>query len=107
MITLKAIKANNGATLNAMGEPIAYKRGYQVSCEDLAIIPVYKFRKSQLIEFLANIEAGACLGLWIDNNKVYIDRSEYVSVKREALKLGKARNQLSIWNWKASEAIAC
>ena len=107
MFKLKDIKANNGATLNKQGESLSYSKGYQVSEKDLLIIPAYKLRKSQLIDMLNALEVGKCLGVWIDSGKAYIDCSEYISTKREALKLGRQRNQISIWGWKASEAIAC
>ena len=107
MFKLKDIKANNGATLNKQGESLSYSKGYQVSEKDLLIIPAYKLRKSQLIDMLNALEVGKCLGVWIDSGKAYIDCSEYISTKREALKLGRQRKQISIWGWKASEAIAC
>lgn len=107
MITLKAIKANNGATLDKQGNALNYKDGYQVSAEDLAIIPTYRLRKSQLIEMLKALPVGSCLGVWIDNGKAYIDRSARISNKRLALKVGKQLNQLAIWDWKASKSIAC
>ena len=107
MFTLKEIKLNNGITLDKQGNALTYKSGYQVSKCDLAIIPAYRLRKSQLLEMLNAIPVGSCLGVWIDNGKAYIDCSEYIRTKREALKLGKQRKQISIWGWKASEAIAC
>ena len=45
--------------------------------------------------------------VWIDGGKAYIDCSEYVSTKKQALKVGKERKQLSIWDWKNSNAIPC
>lgn len=107
MFKLKDIKANNGATLNKQGEPLAYTKGYQVSEQDLLIIPAYRLTKKQLITMLNELADGKCLGIWIDNNKAYVDCSEYINTKRQAMRLGKQRKQLSIWNWKASEAIAC
>ena len=107
MFKLKDIKANKGATLSKQGESLSYSKGYQVSEKDLLIIPAYKLRKSQLIDMLNALDSGKCLGVWIDNGKAYIDCSEHIATKREALKLGKQRNQISIWGWKASEAIAC
>lgn len=107
MFKLKDIKANAGATLNKQGESLSYSKGYQVSEKDLLIIPAYKLRKAQLIDMLNALDNGKCLGVWIDNGKAYIDCSEYIRTKREALKLGKQRKQISIWGWKASEAIAC
>ena len=107
MFKLKDIKTNNGATLNKQGEMLNYKNGYQVSAEDLAIIPAYKLRKSQLIEMLNALPVDSCLGVWIDNGKAYIDRSARIGNKRLALKVGKQLNQLAIWDWKASKSIAC
>ena len=107
MFKLKDIKANGGITLNKQGEAVAYKRGYQVSECDLYIVPAYRLTKKALLETLNQLGEGKCLGVWIDNNKAYVDCSEYVSTKKQAMKLGKERHQLSIWNWKASEAIAC
>ena len=107
MFTLKQIKLNNGATLNKAGESLSYARGYQVSEKDLLIIPAYKLTKKQLIAMLNELADGKCLGVWIDGGKAYIDCSEYVSTKKQALRLGKQRKQISVWNWKAGEAIAC
>ena len=107
MITLKAIKQNGGATLDCQGNAINYKRGYQVSKRDLAVIPTYKLRKAQLIEMLAEVPEGANLGIWIDNGKAYIDQSVKVNDKAIALRVGKALKQLAIWDWKAGKAIAC
>ena len=107
MFKLKEIKLNNGATLNKAGESLSYARGYQVSEKDLLIIPAYKLTKKQLIAMLNELADGKCLGVWIDGGKAYIDCSEYVSTKKQALRLGKQRKQISVWNWKAGEAIAC
>jgi hypothetical protein len=107
MFKLVEIKRNNGITLNKQGQPMQYNDGYQVSAEDLAIIPAYRLRKSQLVEMLNTLPVGSCLGVWIDNGKAYIDRSARISNKRLALKTGKALKQISIWDWKAGEAIAC
>lgn len=107
MFKLKDIKANKGATLNKQGESLNYKDGYQVSAEDLEVIPAYRLTKKHLIEMLNKIPVGSCLGVWIDNNKAYIDRSARISNKRLALKVGRQLKQISIWDWKASEAIAC
>ena len=107
MFKLNDIKANKGATLDKAGTPLTYKSGYQVSAEDLAIIPAYRLRKAYLIDMLKAIPAGSCLGVWIDGGKAYIDRSARISNKRLALKVGRQLNQISVWDWKASEAIAC
>lgn len=107
MFKLKDVKLNNGATLDKQGNALNYNNGYQVSVKDLEIIPAYKLTKKHLIEVLNKLPNGANLGVWIDNKKAYIDYSVRFTNKRQALEYGKAHNQISIWNWKASEAIAC
>ena len=107
MFKLKDVKLNAGATLNEYGEVVAYAKGYQVSHKDLMIIPVYKLTKKLIMECIMDLLHGEHLGIWIDNGKAYIDLSEHIATKKEAMKAGKERKQLSIWNWKAGEAIAC
>ena len=63
--------------------------------------------KKLIMECIMDLLHGEHLGIWIDNGKAYIDLSEHIATKREAMKAGKERKQLSIWNWKAGEAIAC
>ena len=107
MFKLKDVKLNNGATLDKHGESLSYANGYQVSVKDLEIIPAYKLTKKHLMEMLNRLPVGANLGVWIDQGKAYIDHSVRFTNKRQALEYGKAHNQISIWNWKAGEAIAC
>lgn len=107
MFTLKEIKLNNGVTLNENAEKVAYTKGYQVSHMDLMIIPVYKLTKKLIMACISELLHGEHLGIWIDNGKAYIDLSEHIATKKQAMKAGKERKQLSIWNWKAGEAIAC
>lgn len=107
MFKLKDIKANKGATLNKDGYPLQYNKGYQVSVKDLEIIPAYRLTKKHLIEMLNKLPKGACLGIWIDDGKVYIDHSVRLTNKQQALVYGKAHNQISIWDWQNSKAIPC
>ena len=93
MFTLKDIKLNAGATLNEYGEKVAYKKGYQVSHQDLAIIPVYKLTKKLIMAYIAELLHNEHLGIWIDNGKAYIDLSEHIATKRQAMKAGKERKQ--------------
>ena len=107
MLTLSSILKNKGATINADGEAIAFRTGFQVSKCDLAIIPVYRLRKYQIIEALNLINDDEYLGIWIDKGKAYIDISERISNYKHALKVGKDRKQLSVWAWKKAIAIGC
>ena len=105
MFTLKNILANKGATIDKNGNPVNYPRGYQVSVCDMLIIKARDLRKKTLKALLATIGADACLGIWIDKGFVYIDQSIMVRTKKQAIKLGKQYNQISIWNWKQEEAV--
>ena len=107
MFTLKQIKLNNGVTLDKSGLPLSYTCGYQVSEKDLEIIPAYRLTKKHLIDMLNKLPKGANLGVWIDNNKAYIDQSIRVLSKKYALKVGKALNQISIYDWKTGDCIPC
>ena len=105
MFTLKNILHNNGVTLAKTGDPISYPRGYQVSTQDMEIIPTYKLRKKHLMELLHTIPENACLGVWIETGKAYIDQSSYFNRKRQAVQAGKKYRQRSIWDWKTAEAV--
>lgn len=107
MVTLKAIKDNKGMTLNTNGDTVKFRTGFQVSKCDLAIIPVYKLRKYQIIEALNYINEKDNLGIWIDGGKAYIDISERISNYKHAMKVGKDRKQISVWAWAKNEAVAC
>jgi hypothetical protein len=106
MFTLKSIKENNGGTISkATGEAVSYARGYQVSKRDLAIVKVRELRKRDLVATLNSLAEDECLGVWIDKGLAYIDCSEMINTKRQAMRVGKQRKQISVWNWKAQEAV--
>lgn len=107
MVTLKAIKDNKGMTLDTNGDAVAFRTGFQVSKCDLAVIPVYRLCKYQIIEALNWVNDNDHLGIWIDNGKAYIDISERVSNLKHALKVGRERKQLSVWAWAKNKAVAC
>ena len=107
MFKLKDVKLNNGATLDKQGNELHYANGYQVSAEDLEIIPAYRLTKKHLLDMLAKIPNGSNLGIWIDNGKAYIDRSARISNKRLALKVGRELNQISIYDWATGDCISC
>lgn len=107
MFKLKDIKLNTGATLNKHGESLSYAHGYQVSVKDLEIVPAYKLTKKHLIDMLKKLPVGANLGVWIDKGKAYIDHSVRFTNRKQALEYGKLHKQISIWDWKAGESIAC
>ncbi len=107
MFTLKNILKNGGATISKAGEALNNSKGYQVSIKDMQIIKVKELRKKILLEMLANIPSDACLGIWIEKGLAYVDYSKYYTRKAEAMRVGKANKQISIFNWKTNEAVYC
>lgn len=107
MMTLKAIKENNGATLNNCGNAVNYKTGFQVSKLDITVLPTYKLTKKLISVLLTTINSDEYLGIWIDGGKAYIDLSERIANRAHALKVGRDRKQISVWAWAKGEAVTC
>lgn len=106
LATIKSIKRNGGATINKYGVRVSMKSGYQVSKQDLLIIPVDELNKDilkNLIKLL--IKRGDYLGVWIDDGKVYIDISCRIATKHKAMEMGRELNQLSILRWRDCECL--
>lgn len=97
--TICKLLDGEGLTLKD-GRPIAYKSGWQVAtdgCEVTtareAINAVKKF-------------GGNC-GVWLSNGIYYIDHCKRVNTKREALEIGRAHNQISIFGWHNQSLAFC
>jgi hypothetical protein len=105
--TINSILNNGGATFNYNGERVQMKSGYQVSKQDLVIVPIADFNKyliKALVEMLGG--RGEYLGVWVDSGKVYVDISCRVATKRDAMQMGRDLNQLSILRWADMECLA-
>ena len=102
--TIAEIIAEGGATINAEGRAVNYATGYQVSRRDVLIIAAARLRWSHIKPLLAK---GAFVGVWVENGVAYVDMSERVNTKAEALKLGRERNQISVWNWSKKTCVYC
>ena len=100
---------NGGATLNKDGEAVRFSKGYQVSRRDCYKILTGKPQKivEAVNELLNSISAAECVGLWCDDGFCYIDISENIKSKKKALKIGRARRQLSIYEWKTGACLDC
>ena len=99
-----AIIKNGGATLDKHGEAITFNRGYQVSKKDCFILSVKNVDKiteavNEILRRIAHEEGSYC-GLWVDNGKIYADISELIKSEKKAVKIGKARKQISVYDWK-------
>ena len=95
MINIRSIKKladNDGLTLKA-GKPITYKSGWQVAD--------YGVGTADPAEAIKAVKAfkGNC-GVWFADGIYYIDHSFRVDTKREALRIGRENNQISVLGWR-------
>jgi hypothetical protein len=97
--TLRKITNNGGLTLKA-GKPITYKSGWQVATEGSATTDIHEAMK------MIKAFGGNC-GIWLENGIYYIDKSKRVSTKREAMKIGRECNQISILRWRDMSLAYC
>lgn len=97
--TLKKLTNNDGLTLKN-GKLITYKSGWQVATEGK--------ETTDIKEAMQMIKAykGDC-GVWYSEGIYYIDKSHRVSTKREAIKVGKECNQISVLNWRTMGLAYC
>lgn len=94
MINIRSIlnlKDNDGMTLKN-GKKISYKTGWQVATEGV--------ETTSAREAINAVKAykGNC-GVWYSDGVYYIDKSKRVNTKREAMKIGRECNQISVLNW--------
>ena len=106
LATIKSIKRNGGATINKYGERVTLKTGYQVSKQDLFIVPVDDFTKDLVKQAMSLLESrGEYVGVWIDGGNAYIDISVRIATRRDAMAKGRELNQLSVLRWSDFECI--
>lgn len=102
MINIRSIRKlqnNDGLTLKS-GRAINYKSGWQVATEGI--------ETSNINEVIPAIKKynGNC-GIWFSDGIYYIDKSFRVDTKKEAISIGRAHNQISIFGWKRSNLAYC
>ena len=108
-IDLLKILKDGGATLDASGAAVSFRRGYQVSKRDCFTLSVRHTNKilRAVRSVLVDLKAGEYCGIWVDGGRVYVDISERIPNRRAALKLGRERAQISIFDWRAAACIYC
>ena len=96
---LSNLDENGGVTLKN-GTPISYKSGWQVATEGVEV--------KTLADALQAVQAynGNC-GVWYSGGIYYVDRSHRVGTKHEALTVGKACNQISVYGWRTGALAYC
>lgn len=58
-------------------------------------------------KILKSLTADEFCGIWIDGGRAYVDISERIRDRRAALKVGRERAQISIFDWRTGAAIFC
>ena len=89
--TLRKLTNNDGLTLKK-GKIITYKTGWQVATEGM--------ETTDMVEAMKMIKAyGGDCGIWFSDGIYYIDKSHRVDTKKEAMRIGRECNQISVLKW--------
>lgn len=96
---LMALKDGEGLTLRNY-TAVVYKSGWQVA--DTGVECTTAAAAAAAIEAMN----GSC-GIWYEAGIYYIDHSFRVSSKREALRIGREHNQISILKWSDMSLVYC
>lgn len=104
---LEKLIENGGATLNANLQPMYFVSGYQVSEKDILTIAIDELNqaKPDIILSLVTLSEGQYIGLWVNEGKLYVDKSIHVPTLKKALAMGKKLNQKAILRWSDFESI--
>ena len=97
--TLRKVTNNGGLTLKK-GKVITYKSGWQVATEGLETTDINEAMK------MIRAYGGDC-GVWLENGIYYIDKSKRVDTKREAMRIGRECNQISVLRWRDMGLVYC
>ena len=97
--TINKLTDNDGLTLKN-GKLITYKSGWQVATEGKETAS-----PREAMNFIKEYN-GNC-GVWFNNGIYYIDKSHRVSTKREAMRIGKECNQISVLCWRTMGLAYC
>ena len=97
--TILKLRDNDGLTLKN-GKPIAYKSGWQVATIGIAT--------TSPREAINAVKAyGGNCGIWYSDSIYYIDQSFRVATKREAMKIGREHDQISVLKWSNMGIVYC
>lgn len=97
--TIYGLTNNDGLTLKN-GKKVKYKTGYQVATEGV------ECRTAREAINAVKAYAGDC-GIWLSDGIYYIDKSHRVATKKEAMKVGREHNQISVLKWSDMSLLYC
>ena len=97
--TIRKLANNDGITLKG-GKVIEYRTGWQVA--------IYGVEVKTAREAIEAVKAyGGNCGVWFADGIYYIDKSFRVDTKKEALRIGREHNQISIFGWSRKNLAYC
>ena len=97
--TIRKLTNNDGITLKG-GKVIEYRTGWQVA--------IYGVEVKTAREAIKAVKAyGGNCGVWFADEIYYIDKSFRVDTKKEALRIGREHNQISIFGWSRKNLAYC
>ena len=96
---LKKLANDDGITLRAYKQ-INYKSGWQVA--DAGV----ECRTPEAAYEAVKSYNGTC-GVWYSNGIYYVDHSFRVNTKKQAIAIGRAHDQISIYGWKTGKLAYC
>lgn len=97
--TIAKLANNEGLTFRN-GKVVEYKTGWQVAYTGVEV------KTAQEVSDILHSPIGkkGYLGVWFSEGVYYVDFSKRVNTKAQALAIGRACNQQSIYAWKARKA---
>lgn len=97
--TILKLQNNDGLTFK-QGKIINYKTGWQVATEGFETTD-----PREALNIIKQLD-GNC-GIWLENGIYYVDKSHRVNTKHEALEIGKAHRQISVFGWARKNLAYC
>lgn len=97
--TMRKLANNDGLTLKK-GKIVTYKTGWQVA--DYGKEANNPEDAMKLVR-----EMGGDCGIWFSEGIYYIDHSMRISTKKEAMRIGRECNQISILRWQGMKLVYC
>lgn len=96
---------NGGITLSKELEKATEKNGYYVSKIGYEKIIEVKELEKYINEYKNKLLKNEYIGLWIDNDKLYIDISKHYKDKKQAIKIGIKNKQIAIYDISKNKSI--
>ena len=108
---IQLLKENSGVSYNMTTKEYNQNKGFFVSLPNLETkVSLQSLSVDDIVTFINKHRSllqdkTKFIGGWVDNDTVYLDISEQIEDKREALERGYKHNQLTIYNANKGEVI--